>query len=89
MFHNSSTSRLRRKVKSKFKDFRNKVQEELTVTLNDYSAIEGETFPQKIKRMMRKRSSSESSEKSSSESSDSEEDKKVIKHRLVKLLHNV
>lgn len=85
MFHNSSTSRIRRKVKSKFKDFRDKVQEELTVTLNDFSAVEGESFQQKIKRMMKKKSSAESSEKSSiaSESSDEEDDKKSVRQRFV------
>lgn len=87
MFEYTSTSRIRRKVKSKLKDLRNKVQEEVTVTLNEFSAVEGENFQQKIKRMMRKKPGTSSSESSDDSSGDSSEEvehvKKSVKQRLV------
>lgn len=88
MFDYTSTSRIRRKVRTKFTNIRNRVQEEFIVTLNDFSAVEGENFQQRFKRIMHRKSSSSSSEtESSSDDSDSSEDngseKKTIKQRFV------
>lgn len=86
MFDYTSTSRIRRKVRSKFTDIRNRVEEELTATYNEYSVAEGTNFKQKIKWMMHRKSSSDDS--SSSSSDDESGEKKTLKQRLVLSLFN-
>lgn len=87
MFDYTSTSRIRRKVRSQLTKIRNKVQEEVTVTLNEFSAVEGENFQQKIKRMMHRKSDNESiTSTGDSSSSDSDEEvgeRKSFKQRFV------
>lgn len=90
MFNNYSTSRIRRKVKTKLSNIRDKVQEEILMTKQEFSATEGENFHQKFKRYINKRledTSSSSNTESSSEDADSSDEggrtKKSLKQRFV------
>lgn len=93
MFDYTSTSKIRRKVRTNLTRIRNRVQEEVTVNMNDLSAVEGESLQQKLKRFMKKYEGTSSASSlngdTSSESGDSvDEDrkmKKTLKQRFVKI----